>query len=90
MLVISVPTQSAHAVQGLLSTCRKSSTLLSSLSDPTIVSAMVAIASSTDAPFFLLFLGAGAPDVPAVVAVDWQVDWLVGWLVDWMAGWLAG
>ena len=83
MLAISVPIQLAHVFQGFISTYTMSSTLLSSLYDPTICSAMVSIASSMDAPF----LWAGAPDVPVLVAVDLWVDWLVGWSVDWLAGW---
>ena len=63
-----------HAVgpncPGLLSTSFNSSTVLSSLSDPSIFSAMVAIASFI-APFFLpFFLGASVPDVPGLVPVD--------------------
>ena len=83
MVFISVPIQWAHTVRGLLSTWINSSILISSLSDPSIFSAMVVIASSMDALFSLpFFVVACVPFVLELVPVDWWADWLVGWSVD--------
>ena len=81
-LSITATIQVAHAVLGLVSTSIDYSTLLSSLLNPPIFSAMVAIASSIAPIVFLPFFLGVWPDVQGVVLVDGWVDWLVDWRVD--------